>query len=120
MAEKIKVGQLCGWSPVLADGLACAVGDDEDIIALEVNNGEASAFSFDDGKAFCVLRVDGDELVVVCFEGENLTHYCPLLIECAKAIGMKSLRFHTRNKVLGRMVRKFGVIEKETIYQVVF
>jgi len=113
----MKVVQHFCWSPFLADGLACAVGDDEQEIAEQVNSGIAKAYSFDDDRAFCVLRVDGNEFVVVCFEGEGLKDYCQLFIESGKAARCKKLRFHTKRKAIGRMVRGLGVKEKETVFE---
>jgi len=112
----MKVVQHFSWSPFLASGLAFAVGDDEAEIAKQVNQGIAQAYSFDDARAFCVLRMDSSEFVVVCFEGEGLVDYCHLLIESARAARAKTIRFHTKNKAVGRMVREFGVEEKETVF----
>lgn len=97
-----------------------AAGDALISITQDVADGRAELILLDDC-AF-VFRVEqyvgSRQMVVVCAEGKNLARHCQRLIDAAKRIGADSIRFHTNNKKLGHIMRRWGAVEVETVYKV--
>lgn len=91
-------------APKLARALDCyLIGAEQ-----EVTRGEA--FPFKIGKAYVLLRPEGDELVCVGFEGEHtLKEYAPIIAQFAQQIGARSIRIHTQRRGELRYLNSIGL-----------
>lgn len=102
-------------------GISC--GDAVADIAAEVQAGQAEAWRLNSGMAYMVTRIEeasqGRELVVIAFEGRNLRHLVPGIISQARAVGCRSIRYHTTRRGLERMLRAFGFGEAERVHRAV-
>lgn len=66
-------------------------------IRNELKQGRSSLYETDSAEIAAILRLEGNELVIVALEGKNLKANAPEIINFAKSNGATSLRFHTRN-----------------------
>lgn len=95
--------------------LAPALGDDADAVAAEVEAGAARLLVYPDGSRI-VLRLEGDELVVVAGAGGDAMGKVGELCEMADSRGW-SVRFHTKRPALGRLLGRLGFHESERVYR---
>ncbi|MFC3151796.1 hypothetical protein ACFOEK_12220 [Litoribrevibacter euphylliae] len=104
------------WSDAVAQKLAIAMGDDQALFEREVQAGISHVWELLGGDLLMICRAEGDELVVCCLQGKNVTEGGPLIIENARRCGFKSVRFHTKHDKLGELGKTLGFKKVETIY----
>lgn len=96
-----------------------AAGSDIISITQDVAAGRAELLQLDD--VTLVTRVEdypeGREVVIVCAQGKGLARQAQRLIDAARRIGAKSIRFHTSDPNLGRAARRWGYQEVQRIYK---
>lgn len=110
MEEKITVEKItfAQAAPYLAKSLQ---GDD---LALkqQCDNGIAQCWRLQRGQAYMLTRAENKELVVCCFEGQNLGEIISSVIKAAKDSGFVSIRFHTKRPAILKLIRQeFEVVE---------
>lgn len=82
----------------------------DEFIGAEVTNGAAEAWRIDhrDGPpSWMVTRIEGDELVIVAYEGRELRNAARAIVRHATRDGFASLRFHHVTPALARLVGEF-------------
>lgn len=95
------------WSERAREKLARSLDVDIDVIADQVERGISSLWIVGDEIAYMVLRREYDALVVVAFEGSKLREITPYVIRLAQVEGCTSIRFHTNNPALIRMLKEY-------------
>ena len=95
-------------------------GTSRQFIKRQVKRGDAGLARV--GKLAVVLRVEGNELVVVAAAGRGLLPATRLIFKFARDNGLSTIRFHPRRKGLHRHVKQwpFHLIEQrgnEYIYR---
>lgn len=121
--EKTLIVMAAEWGEVIAailapcftvPGVLAAVG-------RQVEGGQALAFTADDGGEIVgafVLRVEGDEGVVVAaagkVDGVDLIHALLPQIE-SRFIGCRAIRFHTARAGLAKIMAHYGYTGQEII-----
>lgn len=115
--EAVKLEKLTAAE--IAAHVSTAAGQDWRLIAEEIDSGSCEAWRVNAGEAFMVTRIEHrtNELVVVCFEGRGLRAVADAIMEQAKHIGCRSIRFHTGRPALGKMMQRFGFDELERVYR---
>lgn len=111
------------WGQVLADILAPCFASEQTLIAVgrQVVEGRAIAFTADNGGGIVgafVLRVDGDEGVIMAAAGElRAVSLVPLLLPHIenKFIACKSIRFHTSRPGLAHIMSQYGYAGQEVV-----
>lgn len=100
-------------------GISC--GDAAADIAAEVQSGRAEAWRLNSGMAYMVTRIEGTakglELVVIALEGRNIRQLAPEIISQARAVGCRSIRFHTQRPGMAKIMKAFGFNEAERVYR---
>lgn len=102
----------------VAERLKVSLGADCEILAQQVASGDAELWECDGGDAYMITRVDHDHLVVCCYEGKNLKHAVPHLIDAAKKGGQVCLRFHTKRPALARLLKNYKPVLSEYVYRI--
>lgn len=111
------------WGDALAELLAPAFVSREALlgVGLQVVQGVASAFAVEDkGEVIAafVLRVDGDEGVVVAASGKGGdVRLIPALLPSIEArfVGCTAIRFHTARPGLARVMKSLGYDGQEVV-----
>ena len=95
------------WSNAAECKLLRAVKYMSDLIFIrgEVLRGTAMLWECDDGAAYMVTRAEGDECVIVCFEGERLHEAAEEVIAAARRGGFQFIRWHTQNPAINRVLK---------------
>ena len=65
-----------------------------------------------------ILRVDGDDLVILAAAGHDGNAMMKACVELARTLQLKNVRFHTSKKGLPRLLAKFKPVEVERVYEV--
>lgn len=86
---------------------------DGDFIRWDVVNGFAQCWQV--GDCYLITRREGDELVILCLAGKNLTHVAPIIAAAAKNAGCKTMRYHTYRRGLVKILKAVGFREHEYI-----
>ena len=115
----LKIERLDGWNNEADQSLIVSVGNDYQLIKDMVNHGSAKLYKLDDGDAWLVARVEGNELVCMCFEGVGMAKWARAIIQEAKKAGLASVRMHTNSRAVARIARSVGATIKETVYEVI-
>lgn len=104
------------WSHAIGEKLAVACRGDEAVIASEVLDGLAVLWEINGGESYMVTRVEGPELVIVCYQGARVRPV--MLVVHAEAVkqGYRNVRFHTRWL---RLIDMFRDLRPETLEYVV-
>jgi len=102
------------WSEV-CDELRQTFGDDEEEIKHDVHIGVAACWRV--GGLALIARKEQTELVIMCLAGEGLKDAMPALMKAARQGGCKTARFHAERMALGRQLKPFGFVAKETIFR---
>lgn len=97
--------------------IGTAAGDDLTGILDEIRQGIAEAWRVDEGAAWLVTRIEGRELVVVCFEGRDLLRLTRDLFTVARQQGLETIRAHAKHRGIFRMFRMLGAQEAERVYR---
>lgn len=122
-AQKVLNIGAADWGAVLAGWLALCFDDPAALagVARQVESGRATAFAADyDGEivgAF-VLRVDGDEGVIVAAAGDlDGVSLVPLLLRHIEGRfnGCRAIRFHTVRPGLARVMAEHGYKGQEVV-----
>lgn len=110
------------WGPVAADLLAgCfTVPGALATVARQVETGAASLFMADDGGeivAAFVLRVDGDEGVIVAANSNEGVDMIPVLIPNIEGrfMNCRAVRFHTARPGLAKLMQAAGYAGQEIV-----
>src|SRR6187431_404162 len=85
------------WSDAAEAGLGDALGNDAAVIRDQVRAGEAALFHAKGPGTWMVTRLEGRELVIVCFAGRGTRAACHSVMAYARSLGVTSLRYHTRH-----------------------
>lgn len=95
------------WSNAAERKLLRAMKYMSDIVFIrgEVLRGVAILWECDDGAAYMVTRAEGDECVIVCYEGERLHEAAESVRAAAQRGGFKYLRWHSQNPAINRMLK---------------
>lgn len=108
------------WTYSVHSALLPALGVDINEIKQEVISGECMLFLVKPSKTWVVLRVEGNELVVVAMVGSGaITVSQALYDECVKQ-GMNSLRFHTKRPGLARLLKKFNPVLIQQTHEYIY
>jgi len=120
--EKALTVARADWGPVAADLLADCYGDPVELakVARQVEEGAASLFTADDGGeivAAFVLRVDGDEGVIVAANARDGVELIPVLLPNMETrfTGCRTVRFHTARPGLAKLMQAFGYAGREIV-----
>lgn len=106
------------WNDFAADKLASALYPDADEIRREVELGHAALWNIDNGKAYCITRLEGTELVIVAYAGVELAEASDYLVDAARRKGATSMRFHTRNVAMYRLHQR--LIKRHSVTPIEF
>jgi hypothetical protein len=105
IAEKITFAQAAPY-------LSKSVGKDSVALEKQCNSGAAQCWRLQKGKAYMLTRAENKELVVCCFEGENLGEIITDVIQAVKESGFSSIRFHTKRPAILKLIRQeFELVE---------
>ena len=114
----MKFKKLKKLNGAIAERLKVSLGSDLEILADQVAEGHAELWECDGGDAYMITRVDFDHLVVCCYEGKNVKHAVPHLIDAAKKGGQVCLRFHTKRESLARLLKDYKPVLTEYVYTI--
>lgn len=95
-----------------------ALGTDCNILAHEVEQGQAELWECDGGESYLITRVDYDELVLCCYEGKNVKQMMPHLIAAAQAKGLKAVTFFTDRPGVARMLKEYKPVLSQYVYRI--
>ncbi len=96
----------CKWGKAFEDAIKPALpGDALAYIRKEVKAGAALAGRI--GNTAVVLRIEHTELVLVAAAGAGLIPATDTVYAISRALGLKTIRFHTRRRGLIRYVKKW-------------
>lgn len=98
-------------------GIVDAMGDDAEYIIDEVLHNEAMLFRVED-IGYCILRREGSEMVVVCYQGIRLKLFARFIVNLSKQNGCTSLRFHTKRPAMARALAELHPEPIEYVYRV--
>ncbi len=105
IAEKITFAQA---APFLVKSLG---GDDLDL-KKECDSGIAQCWRLQRGKAHMLTRAESKELVICCFEGQDLGEIISGVLKVAKDSGFASIRFHTKRPAILKLIKQeFELVE---------
>jgi hypothetical protein len=95
------------WSPQLVDKIVKSAGEDLPHIVADLEKGVAQLWHFRrfEKSAYVVTRLEADELVVVCFEGEGVAVFGPPIIEYAERHGL-TIRAHISDWRLSKLLER--------------
>ncbi len=99
IAEKITFAQAAPY-------LSKSVGDDGVALKKQCDSGIAQCWRLQKGQAYMLTRAENKELVVCCFEGENLGEIITGVIQAVKNSGFSSIRFHTKRPAILKLIRQ--------------
>jgi hypothetical protein len=92
--------------------LSKSVGNDGLALKKQCDSNIAQCWRLQEGKAYMLTRAEDKELVICCFEGENLGVIITGVIEAAKNSGFSSIRFHTKRPAILKLIRQdFELVE---------
>lgn len=104
-AEKITFSQAAHY---LVESLL----NDSAALEKQCDSGMAQCWRLQKGKAYMLTRAENKELVVCCFEGENLKSIISGVIKAAKISGFTSIRFHTKRPAIIKLIKEeFQLVE---------
>lgn len=86
-------------------------------IVSDVRQGWAHVFTTTNG-SYLILRVDGDDLVILAASGHNGNAMMQACVELARTLKLKNVRFHTAKKGLPRLLSRFNPVEVERVFEV--
>lgn len=96
------------WNRRAHRALNLALDGEDHLVRREVILNKALLLMAGD-RSHVVFRVEnGTELVVLCYQGENLKEFSETMISESKKIGLRSIRFHTRRPGMRRVMSRFG------------
>lgn len=108
------------WSDHLEQALAQSAGADMALVRADVKAGLAQAYRVEHGDSgadsWAVLRGDGEQLVVVCYEGRDLKHAAHEIKAIAAQSGFSGICFFTEHPALARLIADL----KPTLVQYVY
>lgn len=108
------------WNDDLEITLAQSAGADMACVRADVKAGLAKAYRVkhdDNGTdSWAVLRGDGEQLVVVCYEGRDLKHAAKAIKDIAAKSGFNEICFFTEHPALARLIADL----KPTLVQYVY
>ena len=98
---------------------ARSLGDDLEVIRLELINKTAEAFLIEQCCFITRFETVGDhkELVVMCAEGKGLNDAGEVLRSMAKSHGCTTARMHTQRPALQKLASQFGWVQHEIIFK---
>lgn len=82
-------------------------GDDE-IIEQDARAGILRVHEWGGGDLLTVTEIRGDEFVVCCSAGRNLSKHASGIYRMAKRAGCKTILFHALRPGVQRMLNRFG------------
>ena len=113
-----KVERLECFDETALDGLRDTLLDDAAAIVQMVERGVAELWRINGGESHLVTRIEGGELVVMCYQGRDAVGIALVVERAARRRGIQSVRFHTNRPALQRLLSRFGFVEIERVYQV--
>ena len=118
----MKFKKLTALTDEAAQGLNKSLGDtlDREILTQDIAEGISELYEIDGGKAYAITRIEPKELVICCFQGSGLREAAPRFVAAAKAAGCTSIRFHTENTALARLLSEYKPKHIEHVYRVYF
>ena len=110
MEEKI-TAQVIPFS-VAEHYLTQSLAGDSAVLKKQCDSNRAKCWRLNSGQAYMLTRAENQELVVCCFEGQNLGEIITHVIEAAKNSGFTSIRFHTKRPAITKLLKQeFGLVE---------
>lgn len=111
------------WCQEAEQGLALACGDGLQYIADEIKNGLGQLWKITHDNlhvSWMATRLEGDELVVTNYQGEDLAKMAVGIVNMTRKAGCKTIRFHTKHKGLARLIKQQGINPElvESIYRI--
>lgn len=103
----MNIVKLSEWTDEADEALRPVTANEHHQMMCEVNDGISELYCID-GNSWLITRIDGDELVVCCYIGENVKEVAAKLWDAANAAGCKYIRFHTQRPGLNRMMREYN------------
>lgn len=92
--------------------------DDAELVGREVLEGRADCWRLHGGRSYMVTRLEGDELVIVAYEGERCRQVMRAIVEHVRTRGVRSMRFHTQQPWLIELFRDFDPEPLEYVVRV--
>jgi hypothetical protein len=105
------------WDAEAERGLSRTLGDYRDEMVRNIRDGVNELYRVNGGQSWLVTRVEGNALVVVCVQGSGLKDLAAVLHQAMQAHGLKRALFWTRRPALARMLKRYGFVEKETLFE---
>ena len=86
--------------------------DDGEALKVQCDSGIAQCWRLQKGQAYMLTRAENKELVICCFEGQNLGEIITGVIKAAKNSGFISMRFHTKRPAILKLLKQeFKLVE---------
>lgn len=106
---------LKSWDDKADDGIRQASGDKFDGLKARVKAGEATLYKVhheEGGNSWLIVCDDSDGVLYVeAYQGKKYVQFCKALIGRCRALGVKSMRFDTKD---ARIVRVWQRVAKKT------
>ena len=100
--------QSVDWSESFAAGISKAAGSDLSFIQDEFKRGGLQLWEYRaDGEnltGYAVTRLEGDTLVVVAYEGQNVLDFGWFIVSICELKGLAYARFHTQKPGLIKLL----------------
>lgn len=110
------------FTTVALDKLKTALDGYEDFYKAEIEAGRADLWQVDGGESYAITRLEyderlqGDILILCCYEGQRILDYTRQLIKTCKNLGLVGLRIHSHKPGIWRMAEGLGFNELERVY----
>lgn len=104
------------WHEAYADKLIEAAGEhDMPDIKLDIISGRSQLYLVEG--SLMVLRIEKDELVIICYVGDAVVLNAELFFrDIDKIPEIKTVRFHTQKPGVGRMLERLGFVMDRPYY----
>lgn len=113
----MKIEKIFPWSDEADSGLSGALGADRAQIVAGVNSRGLECYRLWDGAAYMVTRVEDRELTVCCYQGTRSAEAFEWVRSQCKSRGIRSIRIHSAQSAVGRLLRKFDFRLAEYVYR---
>jgi len=94
--------------------LSKSLAGDNALLRLECESNISQCWRLFNGQAHMLTRGEGRELVVCCFEGQNLRNIIDYVFDAAKSSGFTSIRFHTKRPAILKLLNQRFYLVKNT------
>ena len=114
----MKFKQLPKLTGAISTRLNASLGGDGVLLAEDIEEKKAQLWECDGGDAYMITRIDRHDLVICCYEGKNVKHMMPHMIDAARKEGLKTVRFHTKRPALARLLKDYKPELSEYVFKI--